>query len=130
KAKADAIIIDVHAETTSEKQSLGHFLDGRVTAVIGTHTHVPTADEHILPGGTAYMSDVGMCGDYISVIGMDKEEPLQRFQRKISSSRFEPATGEATICGVLIDVDEETGLARHIDPLRIGGALRRCEPAA
>ncbi len=130
KTKADAIIVDVHAETTSEKQALGHFLDGRVTAAIGTHTHVPTADEHILPGGTAFMTDVGMCGDYISVIGMQKDEPLQRFQRKISSSRFEPSTGEATLCGVVVDVSEETGLAVRIEPLRIGGALRRIEPAA
>ncbi len=128
KAKADAIIIDIHAETTSEKQALGHFLDGRVSAAIGTHTHVPTADEHILPGGTAYMTDVGMCGDYVSVIGMQKDEPLQRFQRKISTSRFEPAMGEATVCGVLIDVDQETGLATRIEPLRIGGVLSRVEP--
>lgn len=128
KAKADAIIIDIHAETTSEKQALGHFLDGRVSAAIGTHTHVPTADEHILPGGTAYMTDVGMCGDYVSVIGMQKDEPLQRFQRKISTSRFEPAMGEATVCGVLIDVNEETGLATRIEPLRIGGVLSRVEP--
>jgi hypothetical protein len=128
KSKADAIFIDFHAEVSSEKQALGHFADGRVTAVIGTHTHVPTADEHILPGGTAYMTDAGMCGDYLSVIGMQKEEPLQRFQRKVATSRFEPATGEATVCGVLIEADGETGLANSVTPLRIGGILRPCAP--
>lgn len=128
KSKADAIFIDFHAEASSEKQALGHFADGRVTAVIGTHTHVPTADEHILPGGTAYMTDAGMCGDYLSVIGMQKEEPLQRFQRKIASNRFEPAMGPVTICGVLIDADHETGLARSVSPLRIGGILKPMPP--
>lgn len=128
KAKADAIIVDFHAETTSETQSFGFFADGRVTAVIGTHTHVPTADEHILPGGTAYMTDVGMCGDYLSVIGMQKEEPLRRFLTKIASNRFEPAMGEATICGALIDTDDATGLATGIEPLRMGGVLRSAEP--
>jgi metallophosphoesterase (TIGR00282 family) len=128
KAKADAIIVDFHAETTSEKQSFGFFADGRVSAVIGTHTHAPTADEHVLPGGTAYIGDAGMCGDYLSVIGMLKEEPIRRFQTKIPSNRFEPAMGEATICGVLIETDDATGLARRIEPLRIGGVLRQTEP--
>lgn len=128
KSKADAIIVDIHAETTSEKQVVGHFLDGRVSAVIGTHTHVPTADEHILPGGTAFMTDVGMCGDYLSVIGMRKEEPLQRMQSKIASNRFEPAMGSATICGVVIEIDNMTGLALSIEPIRIGGALHNTEP--
>lgn len=128
KSKADAIVIDIHAETTSEKQVVGHLADGRVSAVIGTHTHVPTADEHILPGGTAFITDVGMCGDYLSVIGMRKEEPLQRMQSRIPSGRFEPAMGQATICGVVIDVEDETGLAMSIYPLRIGGALRPVEP--
>jgi metallophosphoesterase (TIGR00282 family) len=127
KSKADAIVIDIHAETTSEKQAMGFFADGRATAVIGTHTHVPTADDHILPGGTAFMSDIGMCGDYNSVIGMQKDEPLQRFVNKISTSRFEPAMGEATVSGVLIDADDKTGMARRIEPLRIGGVLRRAE---
>lgn len=128
KSKADAIFIDVHAEATSEKQALGHFTDGRVSAVIGTHTHVPTADAHLLPGGTAYMTDVGMCGDYQSVIGMKKDEPVQRFQRKISSSRFEPAMREVTICGVIIEVDDVSGLALSIEPVRIGGVLGQTEP--
>jgi 2',3'-cyclic-nucleotide 2'-phosphodiesterase len=128
KAKADAIAVDIHAEATSEKQAMGYFLDGRVSAVIGTHTHVPTADERILPGGTAYMTDAGMCGDYESVIGMQKDEPVQRFLSKISGSRFEPAMGEVTICGVVIETDDATGLAVSIEPLRIGGALRPIGP--
>ncbi len=123
KSKADAIIIDMHAEASSEKQAFAHFLDGRVSAVIGTHTHVPTADAHLLPGGTAFMTDAGMCGDYQSVIGMKPQEPMQRFQRKIASSRFEPAMQEATVCGAIIDIDGETGLAQNIEPVRIGGVL-------
>jgi metallophosphoesterase (TIGR00282 family) len=128
KAKADAIILDFHAEASSEKQAMGYHLDGRATAVIGTHTHVPTADDHILPGGTAYMTDVGMCGDFNSVIGMQKEEPVQRFLSKIPSNRFEPAMGEATVCGVAIETNDATGLAKAIVPFRIGGVLRRAEP--
>ncbi|MGF1623204.1 MAG: TIGR00282 family metallophosphoesterase [Rhodomicrobiaceae bacterium] len=128
KSKADAIIVDLHAEATAEKQTIGHFADGRVTAVLGTHTHVPTADEHILPGGTAYMTDVGMCGDFQGVIGMRKEEPLQRMQSKIPNARFEPSLGTATICGVMIDVDIQSGLATRIEPLRMGGALREVAP--
>jgi metallophosphoesterase (TIGR00282 family) len=128
KGGADAILIDFHAEATSEKEAMGYFVDGRASALIGTHTHVPTADEQILPKGTAYLSDVGMCGDFNSVIGMDKEEPLQRFLSKIPSARFAPALGEATLCGVAIDVDDETGLARAIAPLRLGGRLSQTEP--
>ncbi|MTI44973.1 hypothetical protein JM93_03581 [Roseibium hamelinense] len=120
---ADAVIVDVHAEATSEKQAMGHFLDGRVSLVVGTHTHVPTADYQILEGGTAYMSDAGMCGDYDSVLGMDKEEPVSRFQRKIPSGRFTPALGEATVCGVAVETDDRTGLANAVAPLRIGGRL-------
>jgi hypothetical protein len=97
--------------------------------VIGTHTHVPTADEQILSGGTAYISDAGMCGDFDSVLGMDKEEPLSRFLTQIPSARFAPALGEATICGVGIDIDDATGLARAIAPLRLGGRLSQTEPA-
>jgi metallophosphoesterase (TIGR00282 family) len=129
KSGADAILIDFHAEATSEKQAMAHFLDGRATAVIGTHTHVPTADEQILNGGTAYVSDAGMCGDFDSILGMDKEEPLNRFLTKISSRRFAPSMGEATICGVGIEVDDATGLARSIAPIRLGGRLSQTEPA-
>jgi metallophosphoesterase (TIGR00282 family) len=129
KAGADAILIDFHAEATSEKEAMGYFVDGRISALIGTHTHVPTADEQILPKGTAYISDAGMCGDFDSVLGMDKEEPLQRFLTKIATTRFAPSLGEATLCGVAIEVDDETGLASAIAPLRQGGRLSQTEPA-
>jgi metallophosphoesterase (TIGR00282 family) len=128
KTGADAILIDFHAEATSEKEAMGHFVDGRATAVIGTHTHVPTADEQILRGGTAYISDAGMCGDFDSVLGMDKQEPLTRFLTKIPTGRFSPASGEATLCGVAIEADDQTGLARAIAPLRLGGRLSQTEP--
>jgi metallophosphoesterase (TIGR00282 family) len=126
---ADAIIVDVHAEATSEKQAIGHFLDGRVSLVVGTHTHVPTADHQILPGGTAYLSDAGMCGAYDSVLGMDKEEPVNRFLRKIPGSRFTPATGDATICGVAVETDDASGLATAVAPVRIGGRLEPVLPS-
>jgi metallophosphoesterase (TIGR00282 family) len=129
KTRADAILVDFHAEATSEKEAMGHFVDGRTSALIGTHTHVPTADEQILPNGTAYISDAGMCGDFDSVLGMDKEEPLQRFLTKIPTGRFAPSLGEATLCGVAIEVDDQTGLARAIAPLRLGGRLSQTEPA-
>jgi metallophosphoesterase (TIGR00282 family) len=123
KGTADFILVDVHGEATSEKQSIGHFLDGRVSAVIGTHSHIPTADSWILPGGTAYQTDAGMCGDYDSVIGMKKDVAMQRFIRKIPGERLSPAEGEGTLCGVLIESDDATGLARSIQPVRIGGRL-------
>src|SRR6201995_2870550 len=103
---ADAIVVDMHAETTSEKMAMGHFCDGRASLVVGTHTHVPTADVQILPGGTAYQSDAGMTGDYSPVMGRDKREPLQRFTRKIPQGRFEPAAGEATLCGLAVETDD------------------------
>jgi metallophosphoesterase (TIGR00282 family) len=120
---ADAIVVDIHAETTSEKQAMGHFCDGRASLVVGTHTHAPTADHQILPRGTAFISDVGMTGDYDSVIGMSKDEPLQRFLRKIPAGRFEPASGEATLCGLAVETDDRTGLARRLAPVRLGGRL-------
>jgi metallophosphoesterase (TIGR00282 family) len=129
KSGADAILVDFHAEATSEKEAMAHFVDGRATALIGTHTHVPTADEQILDGGTAYISDAGMCGDFNSVLGMDKEEPISRFLTKIASRRFAPSLGEATICGVGIEVDDATGLARAIAPVRLGGRLSQTEPS-
>ena len=122
----DAIIIDMHAEATSEKMAMGHYADGRVSLVVGTHTHVPTSDHQILPGGTAYITDVGMCGDYDSIIGMDKEEPLNRFLSKIPRGRFAPALGDPTLSGVLVETDDKTGLATTIAPIRVGGRL---EPA-
>ncbi|MEM7295196.1 MAG: TIGR00282 family metallophosphoesterase [Pseudomonadota bacterium] len=122
-AAADAIVLDVHAEATSEKMAMGHFADGRVSLVVGTHTHVPTADTMILAGGTGYQSDAGMCGDYRSVIGMDPAEPLRRFVTGMPKSRFEPASGPATLSGVLVETAERAGLATSIVPVRVGGAL-------
>jgi len=125
---ADAIIVDMHAEATSEKMAMGHAADGRVSLLVGTHTHVPTADHQILPHGTAYLTDAGMCGSFDSVIGMDKTEPLTRFQRRISGGRMEPAEGEATVCGVAVETDDETGLALNISPVRAGGRLQPVMP--
>ena len=124
----EAVIVDVHAEATSEKWALGHFADGRASLVAGTHTHVPSADHRILAGGTGFVTDVGMTGDYDSVIGMEKEEPLRRFTRRIPSGRFEPATGPATLCAVAVDIGPD-GLTRAIAPVRIGGLLEPAAPA-
>ncbi|HEX6978722.1 MAG TPA: TIGR00282 family metallophosphoesterase [Alphaproteobacteria bacterium] len=121
----DAIIVDIHGEATSEKMAMGHFCDGRVSLVCGTHSHVPTADAQILPNGTAYQTDAGMCGDYNSVIGMAKDEPLNRFLRKVPGGRFEPAMGEATLCAVYVETDDRTGLAIRVAPLRLGGRLQQ-----
>jgi metallophosphoesterase (TIGR00282 family) len=125
---ADVIVVDFHAEATSEKQAMGYFLDGRASCVVGTHTHAPTADERVLPRGTAFVSDIGMCGDYDSVLGMDPSEPLNRFLTKIPRGRFEPATGPATISGLAVDIDDATGLARRTAALRLGGVLAPTEP--
>jgi metallophosphoesterase (TIGR00282 family) len=118
-----AIIVDIHAEATSEKMAMGKYLDGRASVVVGSHTHVPTADVHILPKGTAYQTDAGMCGDYNSVIGFAPEGPLERFLTKIPKGRLEPAMGEATVCGLLVETDDTTGLAVKAAPLRVGGVL-------
>lgn len=126
---ADAVFVDFHAEATSEKQALGVFLDGRVSCVAGTHTHSPTSDERLLPGGTAYQSDVGMCGDYNSVLGMDSAEPVNRFVTRIPRDRFEPSLGEATVCGLAVEIDDSTGLATEVAPLRLGGVLSETMPA-
>ena len=123
----DAAIVDFHAEATSEKQAFGHYIDGRVSLSVGTHTHVPTADARILAGGTGFITEAGMTGDYDSVIGMDKEEPIRRFIRKMPSSRFEPAAGPATLSGVAVETGPD-GLARKISPVRIGGKLSPVEP--
>lgn len=120
---ATAIVVDFHAEATSEKMALAHFADGRVSAVIGTHTHVPTADAQILPGGTAYLSDAGMCGDYDSVIGMQKMPSVRRFVTRMPGEKATPAEGEATLCGVFVALDDMTGLASRIEPVRAGGRL-------
>jgi 2',3'-cyclic-nucleotide 2'-phosphodiesterase len=129
KSTADAIIIDMHAEASSEKQAMGHFADGRASLVVGTHTHAPTADHQILPGGTAFMTDVGMTGDYDSIIGMVKQEPLGRFLRRIPSAKFEPANGPATLCAVAVETDDATGLARRVAPVRLGARLEEARPA-
>ncbi|MEM7719798.1 MAG: YmdB family metallophosphoesterase, partial [Pseudomonadota bacterium] len=118
-----ASLLDMHCEATSEKMAMGHFCDGRISAVIGSHTHVPTGDCMILPGGTAYMTDAGMCGDYNSVIGMDKGEPMRRFVTGMGKGRFQPAMGEATLSGALIETDDRTGKATGIWPVRDGGVL-------
>ena len=119
---ADAIVIDIHAEATSEKMAMGHFCDGRASLVVGTHTHAPTADAQIFPGGTAFQSDAGACADYDSVIGMDKTEPLRRFTTKMPSTRYSPATGPATLCAVFVQTGAN-GLATRIEPVRVGGRL-------
>jgi metallophosphoesterase (TIGR00282 family) len=124
----DALVLDFHGEASSEKQGMGHFCDGRASLVVGTHTHVPTADHQILPGGTGYMTDAGMTGDYDSVIGMQKDEPLRRFTTGISSARFEPASGIATMSGVAVETDDNTGLALRIAPVRLGGRLEPAVP--
>lgn len=129
KRGADAIILDFHAEATSEKQAVAAYLDGRVTCVVGTHTHVPTADQRVLPGGTAFMCDIGMCGDYDSILGMGKEEPINRFLTKIPRGRFEPANGPATLSGLAVEVDDATGLATRVAPLRLGGVLSPALPS-
>ena len=126
----DAVIVDMHAEVTSEKMAMGHFCDGRASLVVGTHTHVPTADCQVLPGGTAYQTDAGACADYDSVIGNDKEEPLQRFTTRIPSARHRPAEGPATVCGVFVETDARSGLALRVEPIRIGGRLKQAVPEA
>lgn len=124
-----AIFVDFHGEASSEKMAFGHVFDGRVSAVVGTHTHIPTADEQVLPKGTAYLSDSGMCGDFDSVIGMKKELAIWKFTRKIPGERLVPAEGDATICGAFIITDDATGRAKSIETVRVGGRLRGHVPA-
>jgi metallophosphoesterase (TIGR00282 family) len=124
----NAIVIDIHAEATSEKIAFAHSFDGQVSLVVGTHTHAPTADHQVLAGGTAYQSDAGMCGDYDSVIGMVKEGAAARFWRKMPGERLGPAEGSATLCGVFVETDDTTGLARRIEPVRFGGRLSQAMP--
>lgn len=119
----NAIFLDFHGEASSEKTAMGHFCDGRASVVVGTHTHIPTADTRILSGGTGYQTDAGMCGCYDSVIGMDKSLAVARFVRKMPGEKLRPAEGPVTLCGVLADIDGKTGLCRHIEPFRLGGGL-------
>lgn len=125
---AQAVIVDVHCEATSEKMAIGHYCDGKASLVVGTHTHVPTADAQVLPGGTGYLSDAGMCGDYNSVIGMEKTEPLRRFITGMPKARFTPALGEATLSGVFVDTDDRTGAAKSVRMIRVGGRLEQAIP--
>jgi metallophosphoesterase (TIGR00282 family) len=125
---ADAVVVDFHGEASSEKQAVGYFCDGRASLVVGTHTHVPTADHQILPAGTAYMTDAGMTGDYDSIIGMQKDEPMRRFTSGIPAARFEPALGPATLSGVAVETDDATGLAVEVAPVRVGGRLAPALP--
>lgn len=126
---AQAIIVDVHAEATSEKMALGHVLDGRVSLIVGTHTHIPTADARILAGGSGYITDAGMTGDYDSVIGMNKQGSVQRWQTSLPGQKLQPALGEAMLCAVYLETDDRTGLARRIEPLRVGRGLAATLPA-
>lgn len=125
---ADAVIVDMHAEATSEKMAMGHFCDGRASLVVGTHSHIPTADAQLLPGGTAYQTDAGMCGDYDSVIGMQKDNSLQRFSTQLPGQRYEPALGEGTLCGLFVETDDASGLAKRCEPIRVGGRLSELLP--
>ena len=124
----DFILVDVHAEASSEKMAMAHRYDGKVSMVVGTHSHIPTADAQVLPGGTAYQTDAGMCGDYNSVIGMQKEAAIDRFISKMRTSRLEPATGEGTFCGVFVESDPDSGLAVRVFPVRRGGRLAPAGP--
>lgn len=125
-----AIVVDFHAEASSEKMAFAHFLDGTVSLVVGTHTHCPSADAQVLPGGTAFQSDAGMSGDYDSVIGMVKGPATMRFWRKMPGEKLAPAEGDATVCGVFVETDDATGLARRIEPVRMGGRLAAAMPVA
>jgi calcineurin-like phosphoesterase len=129
QGSVQAVVVDIHAEATSEKQAMAHSFDGRASLVIGTHTHVPSADHRILPGGTAFQTDAGMCGAYDSVIGMQKGGASLRFWRKVPAERLAPAEGEATVCGLFVETDDATGLALRVEPLRVGGSLSPAMPA-
>lgn len=125
---SDAVLVDIHAEATSEKAAMGYFCDGRASLVVGSHQHVPTADARILPDGTAFQSDAGMCGDYDSIIGMEVDEPLRRFTTRMRSGRFETATGPGMLCGVFVETGAD-GLAKRIEPLRVGQGLAEAIPS-
>ena len=123
KEDYDFLLVDFHGEITSEKTAMGHFFDGQATLVVGTHTHIPTSDTRVLIGGTAYQTDAGMCGDYNSVIGMNKDNSINRFLKKKSIKHF-PAIGEASLCGVIVECDVETGLAKKVENFIYGGELK------
>jgi 2',3'-cyclic-nucleotide 2'-phosphodiesterase len=121
-------VVDIHAEATSEKMAVGQYLNGRVSMVVGTHTHIPTADAQILSGGTAYQTDIGMCGDYDSVIGMKPDAAIGRFRKVMPVERLAPAEAEATVCGVYLETDDQSGLATRMEPIRVGGRLAEQVP--
>ena len=123
KKDADFIIVDIHGEITSEKMAMGYLFDGKATMVVGTHTHVPTSDHRIMEKGTAYQTDVGMCGDYNSVIGMNRDNSLKKFLKDPSAKKHYPALGEATISGLMVAADDKTGLANKVEPIILGGSL-------
>jgi len=123
KRDADFIIVDIHGEITSEKMAMGYFFDGKATMVVGTHTHVPTSDHRILEKGTAYQTDIGMCGDYNSVIGMNRDNSLKKFFKDPLAKKHYPALGKGTISGLMVEADDETGLSKKVEPIIIGGAL-------
>ena len=124
KKDADFVAVDLHGEITSEKMAMGHYLDGQVTLLVGTHTHVPTSDYRIMEKGTAYQTDVGMCGDYNSVIGMNRDNSIKKFFKDSSAKKHYPALGEATLSGLIVKASDDTGLAKEIEPIIIGGALK------
>ncbi len=124
----DAIVLDIHAEATSEKQAIGWHFDGRVSLAVGTHTHVPTADTRILPAGTAYQTDAGMCGDYVSVIGFDRHEPIRRMIQKTPLARWEAASGQGSLSGVAVETDDRTGLAKRVARVQLGPTLPEARP--
>ena len=126
KEDYDFLVVDFHGETTSEKTAIGHFFDGKATLVVGTHTHIPTNDARVLRNGTAYQTDAGMCGDYDSVIGMNKENSINRFLKRKSIKHF-PTTGEASLSGVIVNCDIETGLAKNIESFIHGGELKNSQ---
>ena len=123
KKDADFIVIDLHGEITSEKMAMGHYYDGKATVVVGTHTHVPTADTRILDSGTGYQTDIGMCGDYNSVIGMDKENSIMKFLKNDKAQRHFPAVGQSTLSGIIVEGDTKTGLTKKIERFLYGGVL-------
>jgi len=123
KRDADFIVVDMHGEITSEKEAMGYFFDGKATMVVGTHTHVPTSDHRIMEKGTAYQTDIGMCGDYRSVIGMDRDNSLKKFLKDPSALRHYPATGSGTISGLLVSANDKTGLANKVEPIILGDCL-------
>lgn len=127
---SDALIVDMHCEATSEKMAMGHHCDGRASLVVGSHTHVPTADAMVLEQGTGYQTDAGMCGDYDSVIGMRKDISIYRFSSQLPGERYQPAIGEGTLAGVFVETDDTTGLARRVEMIRVGGRLSEAVPAA